>query len=266
MFFDSGSSANDVIVLPATLAYGKTWGQWQIVDCWAKLLDKYGDPDSQSYSNRYDGYRAERVASDPSWQDRIDRDDLKATRLMSSRIGNKEIEAILARKDAIEEVLRRIPLDLSLDGEIANGEWQAIEELFRRIEMPRVGLARITKLLCLKRPTLIPMMDSYVRGFLFEHEWPLEGGEFIEGYAAAGIVVMKQLRELLHYERNLSTIRSLCDCFNARSREQSPDRAALEVSPVRVLETLLWFDWDAYRWFGWGYDGTAVRKAGCPAS
>ena len=77
-----------------------------------------------------------------------------------------EVEAILERKHLIEAALSRIPPTASLADE-SEVPWDALDELYAAVDgIPGVGLAKATKFLHKKRPHLVPMLDSFVVGYL----------------------------------------------------------------------------------------------------
>jgi Family of unknown function (DUF6308)/HEAT repeats len=251
-----------IIVIPEILgqgATGATGGCWTIRHGSAKLRLKYGDT---FHSREFDGYAAARAAGDPSWQNRIEMADLLATWLMQSQVERRPgaIEGVLEQRCQIEQELAKVPENLALEQEIPDQTWQQLEALFEAFRVPGVALATMTKILCMKRPALIPMMDSHVMSFLFQSEWPQSGGRNVNGYAAAGIAGMKQFRDLMLHGKNRSALATIRD-------ELTPWLAGLDVSSraapapsqVRVLDSLLWFDGIGHAYFGSLEEGLSVK-------
>ena len=165
------SQSDLTILIPKELPHGQTWGPWRIRHCRAKLEEKYGVSDgcrSSSATTQFDAYAALSETTDCSWLDRIEEADLKKTRLMRSRLSAADIRNILSKKKDIEDALKRVPVDLSLEDEWTVGTWRNVTGLFEVFEMPYVRLGKLTKILFLKRRRLIPMEDSHVMGFLFK--------------------------------------------------------------------------------------------------
>jgi hypothetical protein len=248
-----------VIRIPATLSYGETSGCWASRYGVAKLQRKYGE---FPHSREFDGYAAARRAQDPAWRNRIEMADLLVTWLMQSQIERRPgaIEAVMEHRTRIEAALAGVPDNLALEAEeIPDQTWPQLESLFRAFRVRGVGLATMTKVLCMKRPALIPMMDSHVMGFLFEKEWPLQDGHLLQDDAAAGVVGMKRFRELMQHGDNLRALVAI-------RHELSPCLARLEVSSrvppgpslVRVLDSLLWYDWGGCAYFGGLKEGLSV--------
>jgi len=147
---------------------------------------------------------------------------------------------------------------MSLDGADDPALWDALEGLLATMECKGVGLAKMTKLLCQKRPALIPMLDSYVMGFLFKSEWPAVRPNT---YAKAGVEGMKQFRALLLHGNNLAATKAISEEMNAWLADRVEDRTPPHLSPVRVLDSLLWFDWWGFTAFGWVEADGEIRKA-----
>jgi hypothetical protein len=236
-------------MIPPFLPHGDTNGPWMIRDCVAKLHRKY---EEFPHSREFDGYAAARWMDMP-WRNRIEMVDLLATWLMQSQIERRPgaIEGVMECRAGIEAALAGVPDDLALEQDIPERTWWCLEALFRAFWVKGVALATMTKVLCMKRPALIPMLDSHVMGFLFRCEWPLRDGSRISDLAAAGVVAMGQFRQLMLHGENLKALAAIRD-------ELAPWLTGLEVSSgaapapslVRVLDSLLWYDWKGHDYFG----------------
>lgn len=252
------------IVIPEHLNEVTLAGGWVIHDPQAKLMDKYGrvrdDPDGPErpipicLSLAFDSYITWGQAQ-AEWQDHIDATDLCMTHLMHSNINGADINWLIAHRQSIRLALAAIPADANLEGPLEDDIWQAIGALFAAMEQDGIGLAKMTKVLCLKRPALFPMLDSYVMGMLFRDDWP--AGMNNDSYADAGVVAMKQFHALLHHGNNLEELQEVRNQFNRWLRVQA---AELQIEPapvlttVRILDNLLWFDSGGYRSFGWTWN------------
>ena len=100
--------------------------------------------------------------------DEITWEDIKAANRLYAYIGRLEAEKLVNSRE-IPVILSRIDnVDL---GDISDYEWlrvrSCLQELLRVcLAIRGVGLAKATKVLHLKRPKLIPILDSYVMSFL----------------------------------------------------------------------------------------------------
>ena len=152
--------------------------------------------------------------------DSFDERDLRLANRGGARISAAEIDAIVARRRAIERELRAIPVDASLSE--AAIPWAELTRLFEDFAGIRgVGFSKMTKALHKKRPALIPMLDSVVQAYL-----PTDtSGSFAE--QATGLV--RGYKQDL--DRNRSSLRKL-------KRELS--RRGHELTEVRVLDVLIW--------------------------
>jgi hypothetical protein len=231
-----------VITIPETLGHGATSGCWASRHGVAKLQRKYGD--KFVHSREFDGYAAARASQDPSWCNRIEMADLLATWLMQSQIERRPgaIEAVMERRASIEDELAKVPEYLALEQEIPEQTWRQLGLLFKAFRVPGVALATMTKVLCMKRPALIPMMDGHVMGFLFQRKGP-----------QSGVVGMKQFRALMLYGENLKVLAAIRDELTPwLARLEVSSRAAPKPSLARVLDSLLWYDWNGHTYFYFG--------------
>ncbi len=79
-----------------------------------------------------------------------------------------------AEKPIIEALLKAIPLDLDLhkaDDKVLSDVWDALKELFEKLEGKGARTAVVTKVLHRKRPRLIPMLDNKVLNNCIYHAW-----------------------------------------------------------------------------------------------
>jgi hypothetical protein len=111
----------------------------------------------------YETYDAQPIRPDAEWR----REDAQIANRAGARMSSREIDALMGRGDMIEEALRRIPGDQSLAAPSQEIPWDALHDLFAAFGgIPGIGLAKATKALHKKRPHLIPMLDSFVAGYL----------------------------------------------------------------------------------------------------
>lgn len=111
----------------------------------------------------YRSYDSQPVLADAEWR----RADAQIANRIGARMSSREIDALMSRKPEIETALRSIPGDLSLAEPDETIPWAALHELYQAVsDIPSVGLAKATKALHKKRPQLIPMLDSFVAGYL----------------------------------------------------------------------------------------------------
>ena len=111
----------------------------------------------------YRTYDSQPTRADAEWR----REDAQIANRAGARMSSREIDALMGRAETIEDALRRIPGDLSLAAPSAEIPWDALHDLFAAVGgIPGIGLAKATKALHKKRPHLIPMLDSFVAGYL----------------------------------------------------------------------------------------------------
>ncbi len=245
-----------VLELPVSLAQGDARGPWRIVEPLEKLKEKYGEESGVFNSVEFDRYAAARAEEDPDWLDRLEGADIAVTRLMSSNVTSSDVKSLLDHREAIEAALRQVTRDGRLDAR-DEPDWSACRVVFSAMEMHNIGLAKMTKVLCMKRPRLIPMLDSYVMELLFSKSWPSVSPDT---YAEAGVAGMKQFRSLMRHAQNLGVLREITARINEWLRDQGRHPPVL--SEVRVLDNLLWFDRRGFESFsGWRNTATDIRRA-----
>ncbi len=111
----------------------------------------------------YRTYDSQPTRADADWR----REDAQIANRAGARMSSREIDAVMGRAPLIEDALRRIPGELSLAAPVEEIPWDALHALYAAFGgIPGVGLAKTTKALHKKRPHLIPMLDSFVAGYL----------------------------------------------------------------------------------------------------
>jgi len=166
-----------------------------------------------------------------------------ADRLMAARISAQHERwdriAEPGRQEELAKVLGRIPVDAPIEDSTFDGDVDDAVEILTR--GGGVQLAIATKLLCIKRPHLIPMMDSMVQ-YCFDCTKASE--------------ILKEFRRLLAERAFSESLGELAKHIGS-SFGVTPSR-------VRILDELIWFDWNLglpeagwckVRGFDdWGYD------------
>jgi hypothetical protein len=218
-----------------------TWTQevraWPIRTPRAKLLDKYSIGTSAIFGHYVFHYPRQQP-------DRITCVDIEAAdRLMGANIraqhGRHEAVIDAGQSPELQSALGSIPVTATIDDPRHDDRvCAAITALCG----PGVQLAIATKLLCIKRPALVPMMDSVVQGCFGAEAGPAE--------------ILRQFRRLLAEDPIATRIRELAEAVQRLT--------GFAPSPVRILDELIWFDWNLkpggegiQRVVGfehWGYD------------
>lgn len=190
---------------------------WTIVTPQAKLVTKYTRGTSAIFSH----YVFRFPHPDP---DRITNVDITAADcLMGANISAQNQRRSMIEsaecQDQLASVLRRIPVKASIeDASFDSDVGEAVEIL---IAHHGIKLAIATKLLCIKRPYLIPMMDSLVQDCFRSKQ----AGEILAGF-----------RTLLALPEVSTRIDALASHLAAIT--------GIVLSRVRILDELVWFDWN----------------------
>jgi hypothetical protein len=204
---------------------GRRWNRketsWTIVTPQAKLVTKYTHGTSAIFSHyvfRFPHLEPDRITNvDMSAADSLMGANISAQTKRWTGIESRECQ------DELASVLRRIPVCASIEDASFDADVDRAIKILNACE--GVQLAIATKLLCIKRPYLIPMMDSLVQDCLVqdrsENNLPLE--------------ILQQFRRLLAIPEISMRIDALADRIAAIT--------GFVLSRVRILDELIWFDW-----------------------
>lgn len=209
---------------------------WFIVEPWEKLRAKY----ERGTTFAYDHYVFN--GKHPQRHRITDADIATANALMNANAGATldSMNRLRAAQDDLEPLLAQIPFDADLLG--THGVATAARLVNTLIEKTVRGtqLAVASKLLSMKRPHLVPMLDSVVQACLRTSE--------VEP-------ALQRFADLVSSGGNRPLLKDLADRVAARY--------GIPVGPVRVLDQLIWFDWNVKagnrsRWVvrgfeQWGY-------------
>jgi hypothetical protein len=210
---------------------------WPVQTPRAKLVAKY----SLGTSALFGHYVYRFPHRDP---DRITPIDIEAAdRLMGANISAQHDRraAVLAAGGgaALSSALARVPSDATIHD--ATHDAAICEAIAALTSREGIGLAIATKLLCIKRPALVPMMDSVVQGCLGTTD-PAQILRAFRHLVALPVVAT-------HLDELAGVIASL---------------VGFTPTAVRVLDELIWFDWNLERgthrvlrvvgFPDWGYD------------
>jgi len=190
---------------------------WFIADPWEKLIAKYERGTTFAYDHYvFNGKHPQR--------NRItDADIATANALMNANAGATLdfLNRLRAAQDDLEPLLAQVPLDADLLG--PHGVATAAKLLSTLIEKTVRGtqLAVASKLLSMKRPHLVPMLDTVVQACLGTSEIDL---------------ALQRFADLVSSGDN----HRLLEALSGRVAQ----RYGIPVGRVRVLDQLIWFDWN----------------------
>lgn len=210
--------------------------KWSVVTPRAKLLAKYANGTSALFGHyvyRYPHRDPHRISSiDIAAADRLMGANISAQAERAAQIVDHD------RQEALAHILTDVPIDASIEDARFD---ERIVAAIAAVTCHGVGLAIATKLLCIKRPALIPMMDSVVQGCIGATE-PLP--------------ILQTFRRLITAPGVSAHLDALAAAV-AAVHGFAPSR-------VRVLDELIWFDWNIRKgnerilkvvgFDEWGYD------------
>jgi Family of unknown function (DUF6308) len=166
-------------------------------------------------------------ADDNSVPASFDETALRLANRGGARIAAVEIAAILERRGEIERALRRIDPDASLAVATSSVPWLPLRRLFDAFaDIRGVGFSKMTKALHVKRPALIPILDSVVQAYLTRDDPKTRSPEAFGERAIA--LVRSYKRDL---DRNRSVLREI---------QEELGRHGYRLTEVRILDLLIW--------------------------
>ncbi|HSN91753.1 MAG TPA: DUF6308 family protein [Anaeromyxobacteraceae bacterium] len=217
-----------------------------------KLRAVYGgSPEAVQGWIAFESYGATRARVDPTWPNRLAAGDVGAPSLVGEAFAPRQVDAMLApdARDSADAALAAVPTDWSLTDPLPPEAWRRIERLLRVLAVPGLDLRRTTRLGCLKRPRLLPLVPSDGRA-------PRSGS-----VAEVALESTRRLAEVI--VRNQTSLSEMAAGLNAWLEGRTPHYARIRVGPARVLSELIAFELGGYRRFaGWEARGGEVRRRG----
>ncbi len=220
-----------------------------------------------SRSTEYTRYSSQRMLQDFGWGNRLSAADLYVSLMVDSQLEHAEAEALLERRDEIDEALSGVPMDAALERIILEGSIATnLHSLFRVCKVEGVDFAKTSKWLHLKRPGLIPMLeDSVLKALQLEPARPeMDPAAFADRMFEAVL----RFQRLVHWPEGAETdnrqaVMAITETFNdTLSKYLDVIRVPVphpKLTPVRILETLVWFDQGGYRDYGFQHDQVGRR-------
>ncbi len=194
-------------------------GTWVVREADEKLCAKY----QTGTTTVFDWYVFHYPHREPN---RITPVDIAAAdRLMNAQVSRKgsRWKALTRqrRADEVANALAEIPIGADIlepryDGSVARA--------FKALRTHDIQLAIASKLLTIKRPHLIPMLDSVVADCLGTRD---------------PSILLQKFRRLLTHPQSRKVAEDLARLVQVRF--------SIEISLVRVLDQLIWFDWNLRR-------------------
>jgi hypothetical protein len=242
----------------------KSCSHWQINVPYLKLALKYGliGPwrGENNPSIQFDNYCQTRGAK----KDLPNLEDFRKTKLMNSNVDGKDENCLgkwLKSKYGLAQIKR---IAAALDGiaslcELPDESLQTIAEITYGMIMDQeslknIRIAKVYKWLAAWASEHIPMIDTELY-FAFTNDQTMRNGKWVINYDSMTAVklgsVLKDYKELLcsHHEQLIELGKCLAhEC-----------QLCLPVSPVRILDNLIWMDWYALRKYTEFKDGCWVE-------
>ncbi len=194
----------------------------KIKECQKKLVEFCHEDAS------YRGYDKKKVNED-NW---LTKGDIQLANFMGARMSPLIIESVISRTTMVNSALEHIAPGTGISDK--HVPWLAIEQLFSATLGPEVGPARATKILHKKRPALIPILDSVVVSYC---QVVCSHGLRDKNEASKMIVYVQVVK--VDVDNNLNVL------------ENAIQASALELTPVRAFDILLWaYSGEYTRFFG----------------
>lgn len=169
----------------------------------------------------YRAYDEPHVAHDNS----LSLDDVKMANKIQGRMGPLVVQAIMRVAADVEPLLAQIPAATCLMDTEISIPWNPLRRVFEiMLNVPEVGLARATKILHKKRPSLIPILDSIVEKYL-----QMGGGVAAQNKPELAVELMRVYK--IDLDANSNSLRCLCHVLKRRG---------INLTECRLLDIYLW--------------------------
>lgn len=197
----------------------------EIIDADLKLI--------RFMENEYDLYDGVEVSQDST----LSLFDILLSIMMNSRLDTADkVKSIWEGRGPVEAALSHIPSNIALQD--ANTPWDDLNILFDAFCGVRwAGPAVSTKILYKKRPSLIPIYDSVIGAYIdgCNDEPPLPRGSSPGAHMVRGMKCFHKM--LMASIDEIEQLRGL------------PEMSRFAISPMRVLEVLLWIENEAVGYY-----------------
>lgn len=248
---------NEIFIPPKTINNEPTWGEYTIKLCNEKLYDKYTKSRASYF---YDLYIAKNTIN-PDWRLTISETDCIMTNYVNSRISLEAIDNIFSNITKIETVLKEVDnLHIADILDLNEEHFSIIGCLFKELMVTGIRISIASKILHMKFPSFLPILDSYVMSALFRKNNSPQLN-YWEGEEDKAILALKAFRYI--YIQNITNLDDIKTSINRTFNDDKsyPHLANLNLSNIRILENLIWFDWGGWENFeGWHYLNSVIVK------
>jgi hypothetical protein len=156
----------------------------------------------------------------------LGRTEVELVKCFAARTGKAVEDRILARRAEVDSALARISAKSTLFDDIDVSLWEALEALLSvMISVKGVDISVATKVLHKKRPSLIPILDSVVQGYLLT----VDHIEKIQDRGKLAVELMRSYKRDL--DSNADTLREL---------RADLKRVGLYLTECRILDMFVW--------------------------
>ena len=162
--------------------------------------------------------------------DRLSEGDIRLANKIVARIPGSVIKDLMQRSAEVNDSLSKLPANLTLSAPSEAIPWDALGSLFQSVIAKNVRLARATKILHMKRPNLIPILDSVV---VDNYTWPLALA--IDSSVAHRPEPLQGVEYCMIIKTDLDANMGALTRMRARLED-----AGIRLSLVRILDILLW--------------------------
>ncbi|HUL60620.1 MAG TPA: DUF6308 family protein [Anaeromyxobacteraceae bacterium] len=243
------------VSIPERLDWTAGRPPWRIREGLAKLQDLYGAAGEGARGwAAYDAYAAARARHDPTWPYRLTGGDVGILSLVECTPTPAVLDVLLAplERSHAGAGLSAIPTDWQLHDPVSDEQWARLDELYAIVEAPGLDVRTLTRLLCVKRPRLVPALAAPARPPRAAKKGAL---------ARAASASTRSFRDMLLHNR--LAIAEIAARMNAWLPDHTPPDQRFRLTPARVLSELVWFDLGGWRRFhAWREKGGEVLRAG----
>lgn len=167
----------------------------------------------------------------------LSREDVQRTRVIASRISNRELDWLVARGESapwgqVDPAADLVDADPGEKGGLYDHA-NTLYEHFRSDAPRNLNIAKISKVLYLKRPALMPILDSHLLGTYRRHARQAALRYPDRGHRRMYWAAIRD--DLLHNRERIVALKAAC------ARDDRDEVRRLEqLSDLRILDILTW--------------------------
>lgn len=190
----------------------------------------------EEYAQRYRRTLAQYDNAKQASPDEITFQDVRATRVIASRISAEQASQIVERSETNRQLLKAIPADAhaqDADPGESDGLYDAMTALYQALQGTGIRDSKVSKVLHLKRPSLYPILDSSLARFYRQAAQEAAARYPRRGFRRMAWAAIRD--DVISNQEGLATLRDA-----VADHESMRHQRVHELSDLRLLDILAW--------------------------